>query len=275
MILSLFVLISTSFSSCSSQNQSIIKRIDKTPFSETVYGVWIDEEGNHLDTVSIERVKRGENNNLLYTELDESNEEEINTTKKYYRKNEDLFYSDVNYKKDQLTIRTLYETFVDRSENVIKACTRTFKNKDTIIINMFFERTEYPSGKRKQTKIVCSIDTLHMNSFIQYNEKEQKIFEYTITQNDTIEHTTYSYKSDKLFSKTKENNTSGTKAISLYDQDENEVSIKTYNITDDEARLVEERNYTYDKGGYNIAEEVLDLENNWTTKFKYIRKPLE
>lgn len=278
-----WLLIILSSNSCSSQNESQIKQIDNAKFTEIIYCIWIDDNGNVLDTVSIDSIKRYSNGALMYSFEDKSYENVTNTIEKYYRADEDLFISKVIYEDEDIKIKTDFITFLNADNNISRAIMKAYEGEEPIVTTMNYSRTFYQKGKKKQLRINAStkddsISDITLDLFINFDKREKPINEFRILNKDTTERTLYTYKQGILRKKVTVSYKSddySTKVVRIYNSNEYEINTKTYSIINGLESLVEERKSSYNENDTKISEYITDIKNNEVTIYKYIKRKLK
>lgn len=166
-------------------NLELIDNINSIKKTEIIYEIQTDSIGSFLDTLSVEKIKKNENNITVYREKlffkNNNGLKQVN----YYRDNENLFYSKLISSNDK--VLRIFESW-DKEGNIENGISVEFehgKPLDTIFINYkhCFGDNELVN---KTTIISKKKNDIGNTTELFYNDENNLIKEILIQNNDTL-----------------------------------------------------------------------------------------
>ncbi|QNK77779.1 hypothetical protein H7F37_03585 [Winogradskyella sp. PAMC22761] len=251
-------------------NKPIIDKIDKLKFSKTTFEVSIDDNENIIDTLSIEKIKTGENEIVLYKWKEYKNKYGKTTKQTYYRNNEDLFYQLTDFGTGDWKLE--YETFVNKDNVIDKAQMVNIESKSSDTIFMKYSYSFDSKGKKETLSItsVSASDSINSVSFTKFNDDEKSEFGFQIVDNDTLEKSRMKYLNGNIIESTHE--FKEPFKINRYDYDSNKnlKSSTTFKKVNDS--LIKSSEYIYEYSNPDNLERIIikDFENDTIMKRKII-----
>ncbi|WP_055437644.1 hypothetical protein [Lacinutrix algicola] len=248
-------------------NKQIIDKIDKLNFSKTIFQVSVDENENIIDTLSIEKIKMGKNDIVLY-KLKEYRNKYGTSKQSYFRSNEDLFYQATDFGFSDW--RTEYQTFVNKDKVIDKAQMINIESEKSDTIFMKYNYSYDSEGKKETLSITSLSDSIGSLSFVKYNDNEKTEFKYRIIDNDTIEKSRMKYLNRKITESTHEYKEPFMLDVYDYSINEDVKSKKTFKKIKDS--LINSVEYIYEYNSSGNLEKIIinDIENDTIMIWKYI-----
>jgi len=249
-------------------NKPIIDKIDKLNFSKTTYEVSIDANENSIDTLTIEKIKTDKKGNVLYKLKEFSDKYRPTKKQTYYRSNKDLFYSVTDF--ENLEWKTVYETFVNKDNEIAKAQMITIEPTSSDTIVMKYNYTYNSKGKKETLSIVSIFDSINSVNFTKFNDTEKSEFNYQLIGNDTIQINKTKYLNGNRIASTQERKEPYKMDVYSYDANENVTSKKTFVKRNDTILKFEE--YIYKNNNLGNLEKIIikDFINDTIMKRKII-----
>ncbi len=250
-------------------NQKCIKEIKQLPFSEIVYGIKQDTNGQFTDTVYIEKRKYYPTDILAYKYIIDRTEMVGFYSEEYYRKDQNLFLQTRNFQND--IFNSTYETFID-SNNLIQQAlmiSGSMDRPDTM--SMSYERYYASDGQLESLRIRSQIANMTTESITQYNKEELPASSYALSpMSDTTYLTKYFYQNRQLVRLENELLISGVLSISHYDAQEYLVREQLFQHASDSLILLQETDYTRNNKGDILLKSTNNLADQSEEKMKYI-----
>ncbi|WP_157973007.1 hypothetical protein [Aureibaculum luteum] len=262
LILLLLIIVQSCQSDLLIDNKSIIEKIDKLKFSKTTFEVSIDDNENIIDTLSIEKIKTGKNEIVLYKWKEHKNKYGKTTKQTYYRNNEDLFYQLTDFGTGDWKLE--YETFVNKDNVIDKAQMVNIESKSSDTIFMKYNYSYNSKGKKETLSITSDSDSDSINSvnLTKFNDNEKPEFGIQIVNNDTLEISRMKYLNGNIIQLTHEYKEPFKVNRYDYDINKNLKSSTTFKKVNDS--IIKSSEYIYEYSNLENLERILinDFEND-------------
>ncbi len=267
-LLCFFIILQSCQSDNLIDNKAIIDKIDKLKFSKTTFEVSIDDKDNHIDTLTIEKIKKGKNEIVLYKLKEYKNKHGKTTKQSYYRNNEDLFYQLTDFRTGNLKLE--YETFVNKDKIIDNAHMINIGSNSSDTIFMKFNYSYDSKGKKETLSITYATDSVNSGNFTKYNDNEKSELRFQIIDNDTIEKSSMKYLNGNIIESTHKYKKPFKIDVYDYDSNKNVKCIKTFKKINDS--LIKSYEYIYRYSNQEDLERIIikDFENDTIMKRKII-----
>ncbi len=171
-------------------NTQLMADIDRMTFNDTIWEIEVTPPENHRDTISVEKIKKNSEGNIVYSE--KLNVVDSIQYISYYRDDGELFYRHIQA-LNTLPINSTYEAFSDEKGKISHSTLTSREDGEDMVIRMDYQYQYGDNGKLESLTIKTSADTIKARYTTSYNEQEKPVVEAQLFNNDTISKTTYTY----------------------------------------------------------------------------------
>lgn len=271
--------VSTLFFACKQStiiNPDVLKSdIDKMPFSELVYEVSTDSIGNILDTISIQKIKKDENGEVIYKESDR-HKSEI-TTKAYFHEDDEPFYL-IRLDKNGDKVFSKYN-LLDKNNHVVKSFAITYLENGDSTIATYSPKYKFSSdGKKLSSQIEMNGTIRPGTMYFTFNDHEDVTGSYIFYQGDTTAKSfnTYTYANEVMREKVTVRYKHKQKTWEHHDLFDELGHLTTSKMVklDSDSSIKIISNFINDKDGNVLQVEISTYPANWKSYKKYIREKL-
>ncbi len=195
----IFLIVLIGCSESSKNNSELIKEIDSIKEKTIIYKYEVDSIGRIIDTLSVEKIKKNDNDVIILSDKLIFTDYGYLKIKKYFRDNKNLFYS--ISESSEIGILSIIE-FWDKNEDIIKGISLDFRdNKVKDTIKMTYKYTHDDNGLK--TKLIIQNkysdeDVIASKTEITYNDLEEIVAETTLLYGDTISVSKFSFSRNLL-----------------------------------------------------------------------------
>ncbi len=247
----IFLIVLIGCSESSKNNSELIKQIDSIKEKTIIYEYEVDSIGRIMDTLSVEKIKKNDNDVVILSDKLIFTDYGYLKIKKYFRDNKNLFYS--ISESSEIGILSIIE-FWDKNEDIIKGISLDFRdNKVKDTIKMTYKYTHDDNGLK--TKLIIQNkysdeDVIASKTEITFNDLEEIVAETTLLYGDTISVSKFSFSRNLLRKKTIKDYKNNVLIRFNYDKKGYVSSRETYNLTSSDSLIkISDVSYTVDELG--------------------------